>query len=98
MYIFWLLFFGYSEESKAYKLYDPVAKKVIVSRDVQFVENEAWDGSIEKIVKIVGGFTQDDMEEEVVQTLSTTKVAVPSTPGTSTQVTIQSIVPLLSLL
>lgn len=34
---------GISEESKAYKLYDPIAKKVHISRDVIFAENEHWN-------------------------------------------------------
>jgi transposase InsO family protein len=34
---------GMSEESKAYRLYDPVSKKIVVSRDVVFEENECWD-------------------------------------------------------
>lgn len=34
---------GVSEESKAYRLYDPVAKKVIVSRDVVFEEDKSWN-------------------------------------------------------
>lgn len=33
---------GISEESKAYKLYDPVNKKIIVSRDVVFEEFKGW--------------------------------------------------------
>ena len=35
------IFVGYYEDTKAYKLYDPVARKVIISRDVQFFENES---------------------------------------------------------
>ena len=31
---------GTSEESKAYRLYDLASKKIIVSRDVVFEENE----------------------------------------------------------
>jgi hypothetical protein len=33
---------GVSEESKAYRLYNLVSKKVIISRDI-FVENEKWE-------------------------------------------------------
>lgn len=33
---------GVSEESKAYRLYDPVAIKVIISRDVVFEEDKSW--------------------------------------------------------
>nr|GFC49077.1 putative RNA-directed DNA polymerase [Tanacetum cinerariifolium] len=32
-----------SEESKAYRLYDPVSNKIIVSRDVVFDEEASWD-------------------------------------------------------
>ena len=35
--------FGESEESKAYRLYDPTSKKIIVSRDVVFEEDGQWD-------------------------------------------------------
>ena len=36
MYSTWL-------ESKAYKLYDPKNKKVVISRDVEFEETQGWD-------------------------------------------------------
>ena len=61
------IFVGYSEDTKSYKLYDPVTKKVIINRDVQFVENESWDGTVDINVKIVSNVDNDDMEEEVVQ-------------------------------
>ena len=78
------IFVGYSEDTKAYKLYDPVARKVIISRDVQFVENESWDGTIEKNVNIVSNVKHDDMTEEVVQTPQVNQPDVaPSTPMTS---------------
>ena len=44
------IFIGYSEEYKEYKLYKPITKKYIISRDVEFKEEEAWDGSIDKYV------------------------------------------------
>ena len=34
---------GVSEESKAYRLYDPVSKKIVVSRDVVFEEDKCWN-------------------------------------------------------
>nr|GFC78773.1 hypothetical protein [Tanacetum cinerariifolium] len=37
------VFLGVSEESKAYRLYDPVSNKIIVSRDVVFDEEASWD-------------------------------------------------------
>lgn len=34
---------GYSEESKAYRLYNPKTKKMMTSRDVVFEETKEWD-------------------------------------------------------
>ncbi|GJR77081.1 retrovirus-related pol polyprotein from transposon TNT 1-94 [Tanacetum coccineum] len=39
------IFVGYSPQSKAYKLYDPLSGKVLISRDVVFNENASWDFS-----------------------------------------------------
>lgn len=36
---------GVSEESKAYHLFDPVSKKIVISHDVIFEEDKAWDWS-----------------------------------------------------
>lgn len=36
------IFVGYSEKSKAYKLFNPITKKTIISRDVKFLEDQAW--------------------------------------------------------
>ncbi|KAF2303408.1 hypothetical protein GH714_018049 [Hevea brasiliensis] len=35
--------FGISGESKGYRMFDPIAKKIIVSRDVIFDEDREWD-------------------------------------------------------
>ena len=77
------IFVGYSEDTKAYKLYDPVGRKVIINQYFQFVENESWDGTVDKNVKIVSNVDNDDMEEEVVQTPHVSQLAIaPSTPMT----------------
>lgn len=47
------IFVGYSETSKAYKLYNPITKKIIISKDVKFNEEESWDRNVhEKRKKI----------------------------------------------
>ena len=37
------MFLGVSGESKVYKMYDPITRKIIISRDVQFDERSTWD-------------------------------------------------------
>ncbi|KAK2427210.1 putative mitochondrial protein [Trifolium repens] len=58
---------GVSEESKAYKLYEPVGKRIIVSRDVIFEESKSWNwckkGS-NKAVEIISE-SDDDNENNV---------------------------------
>ena len=94
------IFVGYSKDTKAFKLYDIVTRKLIISRDVQFVLNEAWDGTLENNVNIVSTVEHDDMTEEVVQTPHVNQnIATSSTPrtprnfstqGTSIQVATQA--------
>ncbi|RVW41754.1 Retrovirus-related Pol polyprotein from transposon TNT 1-94 [Vitis vinifera] len=49
---------GVSEESKAYRFYDPVSKKIVVSRDVVFEEDNNEEGSEDEQ-------GEDDAEEGV---------------------------------
>ena len=62
-------FTKYSEESKAYRLYDHITKKFIISIYIEFKEEYAWDGSIDE--SIVGGValpqSQGDGEAQIVQ-------------------------------
>eukprot|EP00253_Pinus_taeda_P027098 PITA_27098 len=57
------VFVGYCGESKAYKLYNPSTKKLIVSRDVQFIEDEAWDGSLEKTANVKTIVSHEEEQE-----------------------------------
>lgn len=81
------IFVGYSEESKAYRLYNPTTKKVIISRDVQFVEDEAWDGSIEKTVNISASIPQE--ENAVSASINIPAIVTPSTPIQAQQISPQ---------
>ena len=36
------VFIGYNEKTKAYRLFNPIIKKVIMSRDVQVDEESEW--------------------------------------------------------
>ncbi|TXG51085.1 hypothetical protein EZV62_023609 [Acer yangbiense] len=58
---------GVSEESKAYRLYNPIAKKIITSRDVVFEENKSWDWdkSYEEQVVVVLEWGDNDEEAAV---------------------------------
>jgi len=57
------IFVGYSNESKAYKIYNTLTKKVIINRDVYFIEEEAWDGSLEKTENVKACIPHEDKEE-----------------------------------
>lgn len=41
--IHYCVLLGVSEESKAYQLYNPISKRIIISRDVIFEEEEQWN-------------------------------------------------------
>ena len=38
-----MVFIGYDAGTKGYRVYDPIAKKLHISRDVIFEESQAWD-------------------------------------------------------
>ena len=49
---------GVSDETKAWRLYDPISKKIIVSKDVDFEEEKGWDWD-----RSVEETKQDTLEE-----------------------------------
>jgi hypothetical protein len=80
------IFLGVSEESKAYRLYNPVTKKVVISRDVVFVENEKWSWNEAKKdtpSQIEG--SDDEVQEE-------TQLEAINTPATQTQAEIWPVI------
>ena len=59
---------GVSEESKAYKLYDPIEDKIIVSRDVVFEENKGWkwnEKSNPEVIAIEGEDGNSENNEDI---------------------------------
>lgn len=54
--------FGFSEESKGYRLYNPLTKKIIVSRDVVFEETKSWNWEEDHDMKLT--WNDDDEEWE----------------------------------
>ena len=40
------VFVGYDSRSKGYKLYNPNSRKIVISRDVEFDEEDCWDWSV----------------------------------------------------
>ena len=75
---------GYDKNSKSYKLYNPLTKKVIVSRDVEFDESDYWRWSNEER-KVQGLFFEDDKEEEDAPQEQAGHQTPPQSPGSPTQ-------------
>ena len=89
-------FIGYSEESKAYKLYYLLTNKVVVSRDVIFSEDESW-GWNDDITSKEKPLELEGQEEEVIYEGSERPSSTPhhyaSSTGTSSIRSLGSISP-----
>ena len=76
-----MVFLGYAEGTKAYRLYDPRGDKVTVSRDVVFNEEAAWDWHSPSTGE-AGGFTNTFVVEHlVIHGGGDAAEQVPRTPG-----------------
>ena len=55
---------GVGQESKTYRLFDPISQKIIVSQDVVFEEDQHWnwDDSHEHDILAKGSEANKDME------------------------------------
>ncbi|KAG6512700.1 hypothetical protein ZIOFF_030829 [Zingiber officinale] len=59
------IFIGYSERSKAYKLYNPKTKKIVISRDVLFDEDASFDDPKGKANEIyIPSYSEQESEED----------------------------------
>ncbi|GKB26996.1 retrovirus-related pol polyprotein from transposon TNT 1-94 [Tanacetum coccineum] len=58
---FTCVFLGVSQESMAYRMFDPNSKKIMISRDVVFDEEEQWDWEQKRTMNTI--LKSDDDEE-----------------------------------
>ncbi|KAF2320696.1 hypothetical protein GH714_030132 [Hevea brasiliensis] len=75
------IFIGYSPHSKAYRLYNPISGKVIISRDVVFNEEAVlkWNSDKEGIKnQVLGDF---EVEQPASSAPSSPTSSAPSSPG-----------------
>ena len=75
-----MVFMGYETGSKAYKMYDPVSKRVHVSRDVIFDEDARWTWEASGEAPASSSFT---VEYPMYSTTSGSKTPGSATPGSS---------------
>ena len=62
------VFLGVSEESKEYKLDNPVTKRIIISLDVIFDEKHVWDWNDTRKQQISMNLDEEKAEKESDQT------------------------------
>lgn len=63
------IFLGISENTKAYKLYNPITKKISISRDVIFDEEQFWAWDEKDTRQEIGADFDGDNEDEVNEPL-----------------------------
>jgi len=58
------IFIGYSSTSKAYRIFQPQNGKIIVSRDIKFMEDKqwSWEESIKKQLPDIPQHSDDDID------------------------------------
>ncbi|KAL4028969.1 hypothetical protein IC575_012188 [Cucumis melo] len=74
---------GYSENSKAYRLYNPVSRKIIISRDVIFSEDESWNWN-DDVDEAKSPFHVNIDENEVAQELEQVEIQAMESSSSST--------------
>ncbi|GKV28744.1 hypothetical protein SLEP1_g37756 [Rubroshorea leprosula] len=63
------IFLGVGNQSKAYKLYNPSTKKIVISRDVVFDEEQIWPGSENGTTKCISADFDGGDDEEKQQSI-----------------------------
>ena len=73
-----MFFLGVSEEYKAYKVFNPLTKKVVTSKDVVFDEENTWDWNIPQYTPIL---INNEVEEAVKTPEISTEAADETSPS-----------------
>jgi hypothetical protein len=60
------IFVGNNEQSKAYRLFNPITEKFIISRDVKFQEDRAWDDKVTSIFVPLADTNEPVIEEQQI--------------------------------
>lgn len=70
-------FFGVSESFKAYKLFNPLTKKIVISKDVVFDEENTWDWNrSNEQEQFSAPYTQENSSDSVTTTTTSPTVVV----------------------
>lgn len=83
------VFLGVSEESKAWRLYDPMTKKIVVSKDVVFDEGKSWDwdqsdqAEAKEVTLVCGDEEVEENAEEVAEPIAETSPIASSSNDTA---------------
>lgn len=73
--------FGVSVESKGYRLYNPVTKQIIISRDVIFDEENVWDWNDEEMQQIPMNFDNEEQQQLQISSSSASASIRENTPN-----------------
>ena len=76
------IFIGYDSSSKGYKLYNPNSSKIVISRDVEFDEEDFWEWSTQEEEKYDFFPFLEEEEEESRNDEPTTPFPSPTNPST----------------
>jgi len=58
-----MIFVGYDQKSKGYKLFNPNEGKMVINKDVEFNEEGAWDWKVNDVEKYDFLLILDEEEE-----------------------------------
>lgn len=80
------VFLGITKESKAYKLFNPLMKKIVIGKDIIFYEENTWNWNEQQPTQVI---FDNDSEEENQQSLQQ-QISVVSKPSNEALITTET--------